>query len=100
MKELKLSYKKPFTVQAKGNSMMPTIEAGDWLLGDSDYPIEDDAIVLVQLDDESLTCGRLSIKDDRMFLTFDNHDYPPIDVTEGTTIHRIVGRIVKITREP
>ena len=95
----KSEYKTPFTVQAKGDSMMPTIEDGDWLLGDSDYPIEDDSIVLVQLNDKSFVCGRLSIEGDRRFLTFDNRDYPPIDITEGTTIHRIVGRIVKITRD-
>ena len=106
MSKLKPPYKEPFTVQYKGDSMYPTLEDGDCLLGDAAYPIENYAIVIVEFGDGKQTCGRLFIDGDQKLLTFDNPMYKPIDITqsEKTDVilgsYRCLGRIVKISRDP
>ena len=105
MSELKLPYKKPFLVQHKGDHMYPTLEDSEWLMGDSEYPIKNNAIVIVQIGDSKKTCGRLSIDGGQQFLTFDNPMYQPISITncektESTVGSiRIFGTVVKVLKE-
>ena len=81
-----------FTLQASGDSMMPSIQDGDLLLIEPGDRWENKEIVIAWVDEE-VTCKRLQINHDHALLVPDNRDYKVIPVSDDTLIlGRVVGR--------
>lgn len=81
-----------FVLQARGNSMAPTIKNRDLLLIEPGNRWENDDIVIAYVDGE-VTCKRLQINHNHTLLVPDNRDHKVISVNGDTVIFgRVVGR--------
>lgn len=81
-----------FVLQAKGDSMLPSIKEGDLLLIEPGHRWENKDIVIAWVDGE-VTCKRLQMNHSPALLVPDNRDYKVIPVSDETVIFgRVVGR--------
>ena len=81
-----------FVLQAKGDSMLPSIKDGDLLLIEPGNHWDNKDIVIAWVDGE-VTCKRLQINHSPALLVPDNRDYKVIPVNGETLIlGRVVGR--------
>ena len=81
-----------FVLQAKGDSMLPSIKDGDLLLIEPGYQWNNKDIVIAWVDGE-VTCKRLQINHSPALLVPDNREHKVIPVNGETVIlGRVVGR--------
>ena len=89
-----------FLVRVKGESMRDAgIHAGDVLIVDKSITPTDRKIVVAMIDG-NFTLKRFRKKDGRVFLTAENAEFPPIEVTDGQelTIFGVVTYIIHQAR--
>ena len=81
-----------FVLQAKGDSMLPSIKDGDLLLIEPGNHWDNKDIVIAWVDGK-VTCKRLQINHSPALLVPDNRDHKVIPVSDETVIlGRVVGR--------
>ena len=86
-----------FGVRVRGDSMEPTIKAGDTVIVAVDVAWDDGDVVLVRLDGGEYTLKRLRKRDGVVMLIPDNPSYEPI-VVERDRDAGVVGVVVAVLR--
>lgn len=89
-----------FAVRAEGDSMMPEIKAGDFLLIRPQTTASDGDIVLVSIETSAgweSAVKRYRTRDGKIVLESLNPAYPPIEVAPPMRL-RIIGRVVELKR--
>ncbi len=88
-----------YYVEAKGNSMEPTIPDGSYVLIREQPDVEYGQIAAVIMNDDSeVTLKRIKKQGDLIMLVPDNSDHEPYIVTESNPA-RILGRAVQFTQD-
>lgn len=86
-----------FYLQAKGDSMEPTIPEGAYALIRHQQDVESGEIAAVLLNgDTEATLKRVKKQNGTVILMADNHDYDPIVITEDHQA-KIIGKAVRVT---
>lgn len=86
-------------LEAKGDSMEPTIPDGSYVLIREQPEVEYGEIAAVLVNDDSeATLKRVRKQGEVVVLTPDNSDYEPIIVTEDNPV-RIIGKAVRFTQD-
>lgn len=88
-----------YILNAKGDSMEPTIPAGSEVVIREQPEVETGQIAAVLINGNTeATLKRIKYQGNVMMLMPENNDYDPIIVTEDTPV-KIIGRAVEITRK-
>lgn len=86
-----------FFLETKGDSMVPTIPEGSFVLIRQQEEVENNEIAAVLVNgDTEATLKRVKYQDDTMILMPDNKNYEPIIVNEDYPA-RIIGKAVKVS---
>ncbi|MEJ5227226.1 XRE family transcriptional regulator [Thermodesulfovibrio sp.] len=85
-----------YALIVKGDSMSPTIKDGDYILFVPITDIKNGDVVVVLNEWGETILKRFRKKDNEVFLTSDNPEYPVIKPNEH---YKIVGKVTKIWRE-
>ncbi|PGA94645.1 LexA family protein [Bacillus toyonensis] len=88
-----------YYLEAKGNSMEPTIPNGSFVLIRKQEDIENGEIAAVQVNgDTEATLKRVKKQGDVIMLMPDNPSYEPLIITSNTPA-RIIGKAIRFTRD-
>ncbi|MEM5623556.1 XRE family transcriptional regulator [Bacillus thuringiensis] len=88
-----------YYLEAKGNSMEPTIPNGSFVLIRKQDDVENGEIAAVQVNgDTEATLKRVKKQGDVIILMPDNSSYEPLIIT-ATTPARIIGKAIRFTRD-
>ncbi|MCO7151713.1 XRE family transcriptional regulator [Vagococcus lutrae] len=86
-----------FYLKTKGDSMVPTIPEGSYVLIRSQPAVEDGEVAAVLLNgDEEATLKRVKFQGSVVMLVADNKDYAPYVITEENPA-RIIGKAIKVS---
>lgn len=73
-----------YLIRVRGNSMQPTLQAGDILIVKTDIDLKDNAIGIVSINNTDYTVKRFN-KKKKTFIS-DNTEYPNIEIKDEDTI--------------
>ncbi|WP_429947391.1 LexA family protein [Enterococcus sp. DIV1297f] len=86
-----------FFLKTKGDSMVPTVPVGSYVLIRKQENVEDGEIAAVRVNgDEEATLKRIKRQGNIVMLVADNKDYDPYIITEENPA-KIIGKAVKIS---
>ncbi|ANZ58058.1 hypothetical protein BGL34_02005 [Fructilactobacillus lindneri] len=86
-----------FYLKCRGNSMLPTIPNGAYVLIHQQYEVENGSLAAVLLNDNETTLKRIQYQGDEIILIPDNHDpkYHPIILNEDNP-GKIIGKVIQM----
>ena len=84
-----------YALKVRGDSMLPTIRNGDYVIFVPTTEIKNGDIVIVRNEWNEVILRRYRVKNGEVFLTSDNPEYPTVRLSDDC---RIIGRAVKKVR--
>lgn len=84
-----------YALKVRGDSMLPTIRDGDYVIFVPTTEVKSGDIVIVRNEWNEVVLRRYRVKNGEVFLTSDNPEYPTVKPNDE---YRIIGRVVKKVR--
>lgn len=85
--------KNAYAIIATGNSMNPTIKDGEYVIFMESIDIKENDIVIISNEWSECVIKRYRKKEDKVYFTSDNSEYPTVEPNEH---YRIIGKVIEI----